>query len=238
MAESQTGGGGSGTGRLVPRSRVTRAIVGVVAGVLLILVVAQLVLPSIATSVIRGRLGKGAKITSIKVSAFPAIELLWQQVGTLDLVMQRYDVSPQELLGKVKQSGDVGTLNVAIGTLNAGLLRLHDVEVHKSDGELSFSSRLYTRDLQRALPVIESVTPVAGSDGALTLRGTAGVLGARVSVTATVTARDGKVVVAPTGLLGAFATVTVFDDPHLHVDRVFGHAIPGGLQISAAASYR
>jgi hypothetical protein len=238
MADSQTGGGADGIRRLIPRSRVARVTVISATGVLLVLVVAQLVLPPIATSVIRGRLGKGAKVTSIRVSAFPAIELLWEHVGALDLTMERYDLTPDKLFGQIKQSGHVGTLNVAIGTLNAGVLSLHDVRVHKSDGHLEFGARLYTSDLRRALPIIQSVTPVASSGGELTLRGTGSVLGNSVSVTATVAAQDGKVVIAPQGLLGAFAKVTVFDDPHLSVQRISGHAIPGGMEISAHGTYR
>jgi hypothetical protein len=237
MADSQTGGA-QGIRRLVPRSRAARLTVIPAAGVLVVLVVAQLVLPPIAASDIRGRLGDGAEVTSIKVSAFPAIELLWGQVDSLDLVMERYDATPDELFGQIKQSGEVGTLKVSIKTLNIGVLTLHDVHVHKSDGHLRFGARVYTSDLQRALPIIQSITPVASSNGDLALRGTASVLGARVSVTATVAAQDGKVVVAPQGLLGGFATLTVFDDPHLRVQRVSGHAVLGGLEISAEASYQ
>jgi hypothetical protein len=238
MADSQTGGGVKGISRLLPRSRAARLTVIPAAGVLVVLVVAQLVLPPIAANDVRGRLGAGAEITSVKVSAFPAIELLWGQADSLELVMERYDVTPNELFGQIKQSGEVGTLTVAVKTLNTGVLTLHDVNVHKSDGQLRFGARVYTSDLQRALPIIQSVTPVASSNGDLTLRGTAAVLGARVSVTASVAAQDGKVVVAPQGLLGAFATVTVFDDPHLRVQRISGHAVPGGLEISAEASYQ
>ncbi len=221
-----------------PRSRRGRIVAALLAAVVVVLVVAQLVLPPIATSVVRTRLGKSAKITSIKLSAFPAIKLLWGSVDQLDLVLRSYNLEPDELSGKIKQSGEASTLNASIGTLNVGALSLHSVTLHKQNGKLDLTGRLQTEDLRRALPIIQSLTPVAGIGGELTLRGTVAAFGASAKITATVAARDGKVVVAPQGLLGAFATVTVFADPHVFVQSISGRAVPGGLQIAVQAEYR
>ncbi len=65
------------------------------------------------------------------------------------------------------------------------------------------------------------------------MRGTASVLGVQASVDVVIAARDGKLVVAPSGLLGAFATVTLYDDPEIHVQSVTATPVPGGLRFVA-----
>jgi hypothetical protein len=64
------------------------------------------------------------------------------------------------------------------------------------------------------------------------------VLGVNASVDVAVTALDGKLVVAPTGLFGAFATVTLFDDPQIRVQSVSGSAVPDGLRFVATGQVR
>jgi hypothetical protein len=136
------------------------------------------------------------------------------------------------------EARDVGTLNVSIRTLRSGQLTLRDVTLTKRGSKLVGSARIEDADLRAALPVIESVTPISGTDGQLRLRGTGGAFGITATVTAVVTATDGKVVVAPAGLLGDFLNVTVFDDPGVYVQSVTGAAVSGGLSVSVRAELR
>ncbi len=205
--------------------------------VILLLLVAQLVLPVIAARIVRGRLEAHGQVISVSVSAFPAIELLWGHAGKVNVRMASYNAPPEEVTGELQQADDVGTLNVSIQSLHTGLLQLHDVGLTKRGSEIDVGAQLELKDLQNAVPFLQSVTPVSSVDGELTLRGTAGVFGTGVTATAVVAARDGKVVVAPAGLLGSFATVTVFDDPRLYVEGVSGEAVRGGLFVSARGRF-
>ena len=84
-------------------------------------------------------------------------------------------------------------------------------------------------DLRAALPILTSVTPVASSDGRLTLRGTATLFGLSATVDATVSAQDGKLVVVPDVPFGGLATITVFSDPRIQVQGVSASPVPGGF---------
>ncbi|HEY2593773.1 MAG TPA: hypothetical protein VGK33_07715, partial [Chloroflexota bacterium] len=83
--------------------------------------------------------------------------------------------------------------------------------------------------------VVRSLTPVQDAGGQLVLRGTASVFGVNATVDVAVAARDGKLVVAPAGLLGAFATLTLYDDPRVYVQSVGATTVPGGVRFVVRA---
>jgi hypothetical protein len=196
------------------------------------------VVPPIATSVLRHRLGKQGKVISAHVSAFPWVKLILQHVNSVTAKMVSYDAKPDQLERLLHQAEGIGTLDIAIGVVHTGLLTLHDVTFAKHGDEMVGRANLDLADLRDALPVVKSLMPVQSSDGELTLRGTASVLGVHASVDAVVAARDGKLVVAPSGLIGAFATVTLYDDPDIYVQSVTAERIPGGLRFVTRGTFK
>src|ERR1700729_3246927 len=148
----------------------------------IVLGVGQLVLPGIAAQSLRDRLGHSGQVLSVKVSAFPAIELLWQQAGSVVVRLGRYRSTPEGLAGLLAQSGDVGSLTASAAELDTGLLTLRDATLHKRGNQLSATAQVTEADIRAALPVLQSVTPVASSDGQLTVQGTASLLGVTASV--------------------------------------------------------
>lgn len=221
-----------------PERRRLRLAAIVIAVLLAVFIVTQLALPPLATSIAKHRLKKFGQVNSIYLSSFPAVQLAWEHVNKLDVQMDNFDATPAQLSSEIAQAGEVSNLNFTIGTFRTSVLTLHDVVVTKSHGEFHIGARLELADLRKALPIIQSLTPLPSPSGKMLFRGTAEVLGLRASVDTVVEVRDGKVVVAPTGLLGALATITVFHDPHLYVQSVSGRAIPGGLSITARAAFK
>jgi len=217
------------------RRIIALAIAG---GVLLLLVIAQLVLPGIAAQRLRDRLEKSGNVLKVEVDAFPAIELLWQQADRVVIRVGQYRSKPGHLGGLLDQSGDVGTLDASAVELDTGLLTLRDVTLRKRGNELTGSARVTEDDLRAAVPFLDAVQPVASGDGQLTLRGTATVLGVTASVDATVAARDGKLIIAPDVPFGGLAAVTVFSDPHLEVQGVGARTTPGGFAVTATGRLR
>jgi hypothetical protein len=195
-----------------------------------VLVGGQFVVPAIATSVLRHRLSKDGTVLSAHLSAFPWIQLIWQHADTVTASMANYDLQPSQLESLLHQAEGIGTLNMSIAVVHTGLLTLHDVTFTKHGDEMVGDAQLDVSDLRAALPFIRSLTPVQDSRGQLVLRGTASVLGVQASVDAVVAARDGRLVVAPSGLLGAFATVTLYDDPQIYVQSITATTVPGGLK--------
>lgn len=206
--------------------------------VVLLLALAQLVLPGIAAQRLRDRLSKSGKVLEVEVSAFPAIELLWHQADRVVIRMQSYRSSPGHLGSTLAEAGDVGSLDASAGEVDSGLLTVRDASLQKRGNELTGTATVNEADLRAALPILDSVQPVASSGGALTLQGTATVLGVTASVNATVTARGGQLVVQPDVPFGGLATVTVFSNPHVAVQAVAASPTADGFSVSAQGQLR
>ena len=198
--------------------------------VVVLLVIAQLVLPEIAATHIRDQLSKSGKVIEVDVSAFPAIELLWHQADTVTVRMANYHSTTGGVSSLLDESSDAGTLNASAQVLTDGLLTLRNATLEKRGNTLTGTAEVKESDLRTAVPLLQSVTPIASSGGQLVLQGTA--LG--FSVDATVQAQAGKLLVTPNlpfGV-GGLATLTVFSDPHVAVDSISATRAPGGFAVS------
>jgi hypothetical protein len=206
--------------------------------ILLALVLAQLVLPGIAAQRLRDRLSRSGEVREVKVSAFPAIELLWHQADRVVIRLGRYRTSAGHLGSLLSEAGNVGSLDASASEVDSGLLTLRDARLRKRGNQLSGSATVTQADLKSALPILQSVEPVASGDGRLTLRGTATLLGVSATVDATVGAVNGQLVVQPDVPLGGLATVTVFGNPHVEVEGVGASSAPGGFTVTAEGRLR
>jgi hypothetical protein len=209
------------------------ALLATAGGVLLLLVVAQLVLPGIAAKRLRDRLERSGQVLQVDVSAFPAIELLWDHADHVVVRMGRYQSNPSHLSSLLAEAGDAGSLDASATEVHSGLLTLRGAQLRKRGNELSAGASVSESDLRAALPVLDSVVPVASGNGQLTLRGTATLLGVSATVDATVHAASGQLVVTPDVPFGGFATITVFGNPHLYVQDVGGTPSPSGFSVFA-----
>jgi hypothetical protein len=215
---------------------VRRLIALAAAGVVLVvLIVAQLVLPGIAADRLRDQLARSGTVLEVKVSAFPAIELLWHQADSVVVRLGRYRAGASEIGGTLAGAADVGTIDASAQELDSGVITLRDARLTKRGGELVGTATVAQADLRSAVPFLENVQPVASQDGLLTLRGTANLLGLTASIDVTVAARNGELVVAPDVPFGGLATITLFSNPHLQVQAVNAANAPGGFSIQVEA---
>ena len=208
------------------------------AAVLLLLVLVQLVLPGIAEQRLRDRLARSGRVIKVEVDAFPAIELLWHQADRVVVRMATYRSSASSLGGTVAQVADVGSLDASARELRAGLLTLRDATLRKRGSILTGRASVTEANLRAAFPILDSVRPVASSGGQLTLQGTATLLGVSATVDATVRPQDGALVVTPDVPLGGLATITLFSNPAVQVQRIAADPAPGGFAVSARAQLR
>jgi hypothetical protein len=216
-----------------------RPLTALAAVVVVVLGVAQLVLPGIAAQRLRDQLARSGQVLSIHVSAFPAIELLWHHADSVVVRMGSYSSASATHLGStLHQSGDVGSLTASAREVRVGRLTLHDASVVKRGNQLSGRAVVTEADLRTALPILRSVTPVASGNGQLTVRGTASVFGVTAGVDATVSVRDGAVVVAPDIPFGGLAAISVFSDPRISVRSVGANTVPGGFAVRGTAVLR
>lgn len=208
---------------------------GIVALVLLVLVVAQLVLPGIAARHLRDQLARSGTVLSVKVSAFPAIKLLWHRADSVTVRLGHYRSGASNIGGTLAGAGNVGTLDASVRELESGAITLHDATLRKRGGEMTAAATVMESDLRSAVPFLNNVRPVASSGGELIMRGTASLLGLSATVDAVVAVRGGAIVVAPDVPFGGIATITLFDNPHIRVQSVDAVDVPGGFKLSAQA---
>src|SRR5437660_11370763 len=143
-----------------------RIIAIATAGVgLLVLVLAQLLLPGIAADRLRDRLSRSGNVLSVEVHAFPAIELLWNHADRVVVRMGRYRSGTGPLGNLLSETSSVGSLDASTGELDAGLLTLRDAALRKRGDQLVGMARATEADLRRAPQLLHSVVPVASSHG-------------------------------------------------------------------------
>jgi hypothetical protein len=211
---------------------------GVAGVVIVVLIVAQLALPGIAANRLRDQLARSGTVLSVKVSAFPAIKLLWGDADSVVVRLGRYRSGSSEIGGSLNRVGGVGTIDVSAQEVESGVLTLHDAVLRKRGSELTGSATIVESDLRSAVPFLQDVEPIASSGGELILRGTASLLGLTASVDAVVGTRDGALVVAPDVPFGGIATITLFNDPQVRVQSVSAVTVPGGFKLNAVANVR
>jgi LmeA-like phospholipid-binding len=205
---------------------------------IVLLVLAQLVLPGIAAQRLRDRLAASGQIRSVSVSAFPAIELLWHQADSVNVSLGHYRSTPAGLTGLLNQAADVDQLHASATELDTGLLTLRNATLRKSGAQLSGSAEITESDLRTALPVLNSVTPVSSGGGRIIMQGTATLLGVSATVTATVAPENGALLVTPNLPLGDLATIRVFSDPHVTVEGVAASRTASGFAVTATGRIR
>jgi len=203
---------------------------------LLVLVVAQLLLPGIAAQELRNDLEQSGTVLEVKISAFPAIKLLWHKADSVVVRMGRYRSGASRLGGTLGRAADADSLDASAQELDVGPLTLRNATLRKRGSELTGSATVTQADLRSAVFFLDNVEPIASGNGRLTLRGTASFLGLRATVDATVAAKDGDLVVAPDVPLGGIAAITLFDNPHMQVKSVSATNVPGGFRVSAGAT--
>jgi hypothetical protein len=206
--------------------------------VILVLVVAQLVLPGVAADRLRDRLSRSGNVIFVEVHAFPAIKLLWNHADRIVVRMGRYQSTASTVADLLSQTSTVGSLDASAQEFTSGLLTVRNAALRKRGNQLVGTALVTESDLRRAIPILQSVVPVQSSDGRLTLRGTASLFGVTATVDATVSASDGKLIVSPDVPFGGFATLTVFSNPHVEVQSVGATPAPGGFRVTATGQLK
>jgi hypothetical protein len=195
--------------------------------VLLVLAASQLALPSLAENRLESELARTGKVTSIHVSAFPALKLLFERADSVRVRMSSASVGVGDLGDRLDSTRRADELDVQVDTLAVGPLRVRDVALHKDGDALVGEASLTSEDLAAALPVDLGLRPVESSDGGLVLEAQLG----PVSVRGRLSDSDGALLIAPDGVLGGFASVTVFKDSRVRVTDVGARPRPDGFTV-------
>jgi hypothetical protein len=194
--------------------RVALAAAGVV---VVLLVVLQLVAPRVAEHVMRERAGRYGRVLEAHISAFPAVDLLWEHAQKASLRYASASMSQQQAVDELWSARGVNELQLSAASLQVGSVRLQNVSMHKRGNAIEMVGSVNEAALRNAAPAGTELLEVSAAGEHIEARGAAGVFGAKVSARGNVVVSEGAIVFEPQGLLGGFTRVTLFSDARLHV---------------------
>jgi hypothetical protein len=205
----------------IPGGRLTRIALGTAGGVVVVLVLAQLVLPGLAARIARDQIAKYGAVRGVSLRAFPAIELLWGRAESARVRAGDLRMSISQFDGLLPRMKGIERLDMTAESLQVGPLRMHDVSTQKRGDELYTQGTVRQSDLQGALPSGVDVRLVENAGGTVEVRVSGSLFGIGASALALLGAEDGKVVARPQGFpFAGFARITLFSDPRLFVQAV------------------
>jgi hypothetical protein len=193
---------------------------GLAGAVLLVLVLAQLLLPWLAARRISSRVGRYGKVLSVSVSAWPALELLWGHADSVRVQAKSLAVSPSQVGSLLWEAHGVSSMDLSAESVQVGQLRLSDCSLRKRGGALSAQALTSEADVAAALPSGFSVRLLRSEGGEVEVQATGGLFGIGASVNAVAGASNGRLVAHPLGFLVEGLQLTLFSDPHVYVQGV------------------
>jgi hypothetical protein len=212
----------------IPRGRTPRIALGAAGAIVVVLVLAQLVLPGIAARIARDQLGKYGTVREVSVHAFPAIALLWGHAQSATVRAGNLRMSDSQFDGLVPRIRGIERLDMTAESLQLGPLRISDLRSEKRGEELTVSGTLTQADLQSALPAGVDVQLLENTSGGVEVRVGGSLFGVGASVLALLSAQEGKLVAQPQGFpFAGLARITLFSEPRLFVQGFDLTAQPG-----------
>jgi LmeA-like phospholipid-binding len=207
-----------------------RIAVALAAGIVLVLVLAQLLLPGIAANRISTRLGSYGSVESVSVKAFPALKLLWHKADSVTVKATSLKLTPAQTAALLWEARGLNDIDLTASSMTEGPLRLHDVSVRKRGKSLTGQAQMTAADADSALPEGFGLQLLGGEGGEVKVRASGGLFGVGGSLDALVLASDGKLIARPVGFPLDALTLTLFSEPHVYVAGVGARAIsgPGG----------
>jgi hypothetical protein len=210
-----------------------RIAAGVAGAVVLLLALAQLILPRLAASRISSRVGRYGKVQSVSVSAWPAVELLWGHVGSVRVRAKSLALSPAQVASLLWEARGTASMDVSAESVRLGSLALSDASLQKRGNAMSAQALASEADVRAALPAGFGVKLLRSEGGEVEVQATGALFGVGASVNAVAGASDGKLVAHPLGFLVEALQLTLFSDPHVYVE-----GVGASVQSEQPLSYR
>jgi hypothetical protein len=212
----------------VQRRRVVYLGACVVGFLLLLVVLAQVFLPTLAARRVRERVARYGTVRSVSVSAFPAVKLLWGKADSVSVRAGTLSVPTSQVASLLWESHNVTNVTMstetatltAIPSLSKGVT-VSDMRTEKRGSTIRASATLTQQQLDEALPSGFRIEPIASGGGEVEARATGALFGVQATITALVRPLEGRLVTEPKGFpFAGLTTITLFSDPHLKVDSI------------------
>lgn len=187
------------------------------AAVLLLLLLAQIVLPRIAAGQISSKVGRYGHVRSVDVSAWPAVELLWGHAGSVSVHADSLKMSPAQTAKLLWEARGLHDLDVDVEEASVGNLRVTGARLRKRGATLEAGASTTRAAVAAALPSGVGVSLLHSGDGQVEVAAAGGLFGLGYEVDAVASAEEGKLVVTPRGALLSAFKLTLFEDAHVHL---------------------
>lgn len=197
-----------------------RVLLALAATVLVLLVLAQVLLPRIAADTISSRVGRYGHVRSVHVSAFPAVELLWGHAESVQVSAGSLTLSPAQAAKLLWESRGVGRMDVHADSVKVGPLLVTRATLAKRGSGLTAQAQSSEANVSAALPPGFGLRLLTSGAGRVEVQASGGLFGIGASVPAVALASDGRLVAHPIAPLIEALQLTLFSDPHVFVEGV------------------
>lgn len=203
------------------RLRWTRVVTASCAVVLVLLVIAQFVLPPLASKLVRESLEPPDRGVSVSVSSFPAVTLLFGHADSATVhIAEARPGGTGGLENLLSRASHVNRLTANANTMYLGPLELKHASLSKNGSALIARATVTQKAIEHVLPVTLHLNAADVSTGGLQLSLSTSVFGHQVSLRARLVAQAGALEIAPELPLIGFINVSVFNDPNVAVTAV------------------
>jgi hypothetical protein len=216
-----------------------RLLISLAGVALVVLVLAQVLLPRIAAGEISSRVARYGSVESVKVSAWPAIKLLWGQADSVQVKARSLALEPAQAAKLLWESRDVTREDLSAEEVKVGSLQLSDATLHKRGRQLRGLASADQAAVKAALPEGFEVRLLRSQGGQVEVQASGGLFGVGAAVDAVALASNGHLVAHPLGFLIEGFQLTVFSDRHVYVEGVSASVPAGGVyRLGMSASLR
>ncbi|HMD56563.1 MAG TPA: hypothetical protein VKG82_03730 [Solirubrobacteraceae bacterium] len=224
------------------RSRRAVRIAGyALLALVLLLVLAQLFLPSIAAQRITDKLSPYGSVQSVSVSAWPAIELLWGSAESVTVNARSLALTPAQSASLLAKASGSDRVDATVAALKEGPLRLTDAVLAKRGHALSGAATTSAADVAAALPPGVGVSLLASEGGRVAVRVRGSLFGLTAGLDVLAEASGGSLVAHPVAAPVHSLHLTVFSDPRIDVTAIGARALgtqPPSYRLSMSALLR
>jgi hypothetical protein len=216
-----------------------RLLLSLAGAVLVVLVLAQVLLPRIAASEISSRVARYGSVESVSVSAWPALKLLWGRADSVRVKARSLALEPAQAAKLLWEGRHVAREDISAERVKVGSLQLSDASLHKRGPRLSAVASADEAAVKAALPEGFEVRLLRSQAGQVEVQASGGLFGVGTGVDAVALASEGRLVAHPLGFLVEGLQLTVFSDPHVYVEGVSASgSASGGYRLGMGASLR
>lgn len=208
---------------------------------MLALALAQVLLPRLAADRISSRVGRYGSVHSVSVSAWPAVELLWGDAGSVHVRAKSLVLSPAQAASLLWEGRGAASMDLSAQSVELGSLRVTDASLRKRGSQLSAQALVSEADVRAALPEGLAVRLLRSGGGDVEVQASGELFGVGATVNAVAGASDGKLVAHPLGFLIEGFQLTLFSQPHVYVEGVDASVAgedPLSYRLSISASLR